>query len=423
MKKYTIGIISVLSAISLSICAASYSIFGLAKLFSGASQAVIIMATSLEIAKIVTIAAVHLYWEELDKRLRIYLVSATIILMLITSMGIYGFLSDAYSQTKFKDDITERKLDIIRLKKNRFDEQITNFQNEKNTLNNDMNKLRENMSVSTQTQKVDEKTGQLLTNTYNGNKTVIKEQLETISKRRDYIETQINPLQDSSSKLEVQLIEVESSNTTSSELGPLKYISKITTTPMDKVVNWFLLLLIIVFDPLALALLILAIDIFKIKVSIVPNEKTPEKKTPEKPSSKPTIVPEPKPKQNVEPIIEDIPLDEYPVIVEEELPYYDNVDPFIQEDIIPEILIEEIKEKENVIENVSINEIVETPTHMQIQLDERTELPSKKERVKKTPTKRTKPITVTGNELPPAITNHLARSVRAKNTPHQQIKK
>jgi len=88
-----------LSALSVSASAAFYSVSGLSKLFAGASFEVIIMAGSLEVAKLVIASLLYQYWTDLNKILRTYLTIAAIILVLITSMGIYGFLSAAYQES------------------------------------------------------------------------------------------------------------------------------------------------------------------------------------------------------------------------------------------------------------------------------------------------------------------------------------
>ena len=91
-----------LTALSVSASAAYYSVTGLSKLFAGAAFAVIIMAGSLEVAKIVIASLLHQYWKTMNKVLRTYLTLATIILIGITSAGIYGFLSSAYQETATK---------------------------------------------------------------------------------------------------------------------------------------------------------------------------------------------------------------------------------------------------------------------------------------------------------------------------------
>ena len=99
IKKGMLPFLIGFSALSVSGSAAFYSVFGLSKLFAGASTEVIIMAGSLEIAKLVTASLLYQYWGTINKILRTYLTIATVILIIITSMGIYGFLSAAYQET------------------------------------------------------------------------------------------------------------------------------------------------------------------------------------------------------------------------------------------------------------------------------------------------------------------------------------
>ena len=96
IRRYTFPGLIALSALSVSASAAFYSVSGLSKLFAGASFEVIIMAGSLEVAKLVIASLLYQYWSTLNKYLRTYLTVAAVVLVLITSMGIYGFLSAAY---------------------------------------------------------------------------------------------------------------------------------------------------------------------------------------------------------------------------------------------------------------------------------------------------------------------------------------
>ena len=104
------------SALSVSASAAFYSVSGLSKLFAGATFEVIIMAASLEVAKLVTASLLYQYWDTINKTLRTYLSVATVILVLITSMGIYGFLSAAYQETYNKLTIIENEKSFIQQK-------------------------------------------------------------------------------------------------------------------------------------------------------------------------------------------------------------------------------------------------------------------------------------------------------------------
>jgi hypothetical protein len=87
-----------ISAMFITGCAAVFSVSGIGKLFAGASFAAIVMASSLELGKIVSISFLYRYWSEINKSLKWYLMIASIVLMIITSAGIYGYLSSAYAK-------------------------------------------------------------------------------------------------------------------------------------------------------------------------------------------------------------------------------------------------------------------------------------------------------------------------------------
>ena len=126
MKNRLLPYIIALSALFVSSSAIFYSVYGLSKLFAGASKAVIVMASSLEIAKLVVASLLYQYWDEINKLLRMYLTIACIILMLITSGGIYGFLSGAYQSTATKSELLDKHTLMLQTKQNRFKEQLDN---------------------------------------------------------------------------------------------------------------------------------------------------------------------------------------------------------------------------------------------------------------------------------------------------------
>ena len=113
LKKRIFPLLIAFSALSVSISAAFYSVSGLSKLFAGAAFAVIIMAASLEIAKLVIASLLYQYRKGLPKLLKWYLSLACGILILITSMGIYGFLSAAYQETAAKAGNIEAQISLI----------------------------------------------------------------------------------------------------------------------------------------------------------------------------------------------------------------------------------------------------------------------------------------------------------------------
>jgi len=113
VKKGLFPFIIAFSALSVSASAAFYSVYGLSKLFAGAQFEVIIMAGSLEVAKLVIASLLYQYWDTINKALRAYLTLAAIILVIITSMGIYGFLSAAYQETYANLLISNNKIEFL----------------------------------------------------------------------------------------------------------------------------------------------------------------------------------------------------------------------------------------------------------------------------------------------------------------------
>ena len=237
-----------LSALSVSASAAFYSISGLSKLFAGASLEVIIMASSLEVAKLVIASLLYQYWNDLNKTLRTYLTIATTVLILITSMGIYGFLSAAYQETANKDGVVTQQITTLETKKGLYIQTRDNLLKEKQSLN----ELRGTLSKGATTQFTDKK-GNLVVRS---NKANIK-QMESTSKSDDKLTTRLDVANDSIFALENRILEAKTGGATS-ELGPLKYLSGLTGLPMDKIINYLLLVIIFVFDPLAIALVIAA---------------------------------------------------------------------------------------------------------------------------------------------------------------------
>ena len=146
IKKHIFPTIVALSALSVSISAAFYSVSGLSKLFAGATYEVIVMASSLEVAKLVIASLLYQYWNKINRLLRVYLTLATIILVLITSAGIYGFLSAAYQETATKSGIVDKKVEVMELRKNRFTENRDYLITEKEVLDNSISSLRNGLS-------------------------------------------------------------------------------------------------------------------------------------------------------------------------------------------------------------------------------------------------------------------------------------
>jgi hypothetical protein len=237
------------SALSVSASAAFYSVSGLSKLFAGASLEVIIMASSLEIAKLVIASLLYQYWDVINKGLRAYLTIAAGVLILITSAGIYGFLSAAYQETANKEGIVTQQIEALETKKALYEETRDNLLADRKS----NNELRGTLSKGSTTQYTDKK-GNLVVRTNNA---AIRN-LESTAKENEKLATKLDVVNDSIFALETKILETQVNSETTSELGPLKYLSGLTGIEMDRIINWLLLIIIFVFDPLAIALVIAA---------------------------------------------------------------------------------------------------------------------------------------------------------------------
>ena len=247
-----------LAALAVSGSAAFYSVFGLSKLFAGASLQVIIMAGSLEFAKLVCASLLYQYWDTINKFLRFYLSVAVFVLMIITSGGIYGFLSGAYQETATKSEFLDKSLAVLQTKQNRFEEQKTDLNLEKTQLNTTISDLRTSLSNPTSVSYWDETAQQVITTTSSSTRRALQSELKSTIADRDTINVRLEAVMDSVMRIDTELLELEIGNEEQRELGPLKYLSETTGKDMGQVVNWFLLLIIFVFDPLAIAMVVAA---------------------------------------------------------------------------------------------------------------------------------------------------------------------
>lgn len=260
MKSYILPTLIALSALSISASAAFYSVFGLSKLFAGASTEVIVMASCLEVSKLVLASLLYQYWPKLALWLKTYLTSALVVLMVITSAGIYGFLSGAYQETATLSDINSQRVAILEAKQDRFIDQ-------RDDLVLRVQDLTQSLSNPGNIQYVDRETGLLVTTTSRAQRQVLQGELKE-SKQL------LASVRDSVSTYDVLILEQSLSDDSARELGPLKYISQLAGTEMDSVINWFTLLIIFAFDPLAISLVIAANIAFEKEPEAVVKDET-----------------------------------------------------------------------------------------------------------------------------------------------------
>ena len=258
MEKRILPFLIAFSALSVSASAAFYSVFGLSHLFAGASTEVIIMAGALEFAKLVVASLLYQYWNVINKWLRTYLMLAVFILMVITSGGIYGFLSGAFAETNTQSQFLDKQIEIQTAKQNVFVEKKEDLSLEKIQLNKTIADLRTSLSNPTSVSYYSEEAGQVITTTSSSTRRALQSELNTTITERDTISQQINAVTDSIAVYDVKILEQQIGNESARELGPLKYMAELTGKPMEQIVNWFMLLIIFVFDPLAIAMVVAA---------------------------------------------------------------------------------------------------------------------------------------------------------------------
>lgn len=252
-----------IAALALASSAAYYSVYGISKLFSAQAVAVAIMAGTLEASKLIAATYLHRFWKKINFLFKLYLTSAVIILMLITSIGIYGFLTASYQTTANELFVMDKQISVIEMKKSRYNEQLNGYTSEKTQLASSITELTKGLS-NNKVQWRDKETGQIITSTSSKTRKVLQIQLNDFKTQRDKVSSKIENLTDSVTKLDLQVLDLQSNSEVANEIGPLKYVSELLDTPMNQVVNWFILIFIFVFDPLAVVLLIAANKAFDI---------------------------------------------------------------------------------------------------------------------------------------------------------------
>ena len=245
------------SALSVSVSAAFYSVSGLSKLFAGASLEVIIMAGSLEFAKLVTASLLYQYWDTINKTLRTYLSIATLVLVLITSMGIYGFLSAAYQETYSKLSAVENQKGFIQQKIDFYQNDVTRYDTEIERISSNISTL-SNAKASTIQVRDTSVSGGFRQTISTTELRMAQNRINIEEENRKLAQSKRIVASDSLQKFQLQVLELDNNTEVAGELGPLQYLSSLTGYPMDKIINILLLIIIFVFDPLAISLVVAA---------------------------------------------------------------------------------------------------------------------------------------------------------------------
>ena len=240
--------LTLISGISLSVIAAGYSIIGLAALFAGATSAIIAMGGALEVAKLVMASWLYNNWHSplLPKSIKYYLTSAVVILVFITSVGIFGFLSKAHLDQVVPESNNKLQVQIL-------DEQIEQRQNVINRSQLQLEKMDELIiNQSEETSFFSSSSQRAITerNNQRDERLLLEKTIEESLKK-------INELSDKKAGIRTEQLKLEA------DLGPIKYVAEFiygdeAENHFDKAVRIIIIILIFVFDPVAVLMLISA---------------------------------------------------------------------------------------------------------------------------------------------------------------------
>jgi hypothetical protein len=251
-KYYMIfGYLTLFTALILSLSAAVYSILGLTAIFAAAFWPIVILGGSLEIGKIVTTLWLHKYWKQAELQYKVYLCSAVLILMVLTSMGVFGFLSKAHLDQAVPSGDVQAQVQI-------FDDKI---QTQKDNIKT------ARAALSQMDTAVDQVMGR--SNDEKGaDKAVAIRRSQ--ARERTALQNDISKAQTEITKLQEQRAPIASqARKVEAEVGPIKYIAALIygdnpdANILEKAVRWVIILIVIVFDPLALTLLLAATKTFE----------------------------------------------------------------------------------------------------------------------------------------------------------------
>src|SRR6056300_173930 len=244
-----------LSALFVAFNAAFFSVSGLSKLFAGASLSVMLMASSLELAKLITAGYLYNYWENINKAFRVYLSIGVVILILITSLGIYGFLTAAFQDTFNVYSVTEKQRSFLQQKEKFWADDVARYDVELGRISENIATLSNAKATGIQVRDTTSTTG--FRNTISTTELRLSQQRITVEEEnRKEVQAKREVAADSLQSIQLKILDLDTYTEIGSELGPLQYLSGLLDKPMDQIINWFILIIIFVFDPLAVALVI-----------------------------------------------------------------------------------------------------------------------------------------------------------------------
>jgi len=234
------------SALAIAGCAALFSVTGIGTLFAGAAVSAMVMASALELGKLVGISFLYRYWSEIPKALKSYMAVASVVLILITSAGIYGYLSSAYAKVAAEPLKMNADIQIYNSQAQTLDEEIKR----KTARLDQIIALR-----GQQENRIDN----LISKSTTGSNTAIRSaqnSLAELNRTATTLQREINQTSAQRDSLKARSLTKEVEINTNSDIGTFVYISNAIGVELDTVVKWFILIIVLVFDPLSICLVL-----------------------------------------------------------------------------------------------------------------------------------------------------------------------
>jgi hypothetical protein len=233
-----VGILA-LTAFIIAGVAAYFSVQGIATLYAGAFISVLVMAGALEVGKLVATSFLYRYWHKTNLLLKTYILTAILLLMGITSMGIFGFLTSAYQTSLIEFSQAETQQEFLVSQKAILEKELASLTMRVDTLN---------QSRLSQEQRLPSMSRRSAAPVYED----IKAAGEEITQTRERMNTIFEEIK----TLDLQTLEAQKQSGKQKDIGTLKYAAELFGTDINTIVKWFTLAIIIVFDPLAVALVL-----------------------------------------------------------------------------------------------------------------------------------------------------------------------
>lgn len=241
------------TSIIIAICAASFSIYGIGLLFSGAAIAAMIMAATLELGKLVTTSWLFRNWKGANFLMKSYMTFAILLLMAITSLGVFGYLSSAYQKSALENEMRLEKISTYESNIEDEYKRIENFKIEIDNLYNSKKSIETQLSETLNNPVISRNPIQLQTI-----QSQLNSQIESINQNISDLSKKVETSNDSISNSNQSILKIKIEQSEQKDVMTFKFVADEFNTGINTIAKWFIFLIIAVFDPLAVVLLMAA---------------------------------------------------------------------------------------------------------------------------------------------------------------------